>query len=88
MRLGEPSFILPIMAVGGTAHTLRADYARARLPVRIIPFTIRLGVMAAQRSLEPLVQVRALEAEPGHFFVEVGRCVGVSHVRERGPPCR
>ena len=70
MRLGEPSFILPIMAVGGTAHTLRADYARARLPVRIIPFTIRLGVMAAQRSLEPLVQVRVLEAE-----LDVGRIV-------------
>ena len=58
------------MAVGGTAHTLRADYARARLPVRIIPFTIRLGVMAAQRSLEPLVQVRVLEAE-----LDVGRIV-------------
>ena len=70
MRLGEPSFIPSIMAAGGTAHTLRADYARARLPVRIIPFTIRLGVMAAQRSLEPLVQVRVLEAE-----LDVGRIV-------------
>lgn len=51
------------MTGGGTAHTLSEDYAEDRSPVRIVPFAIRLGVMAAQRSLEPLVQVRVLEAE-------------------------